>query len=179
LSGIAPAQRGVPQIEVTFEVDANGILTINAIDKGTGKTESIKINRERSRLSPEEIQRMVDEAEKFAEVDKKIREKIESKNLLENQIYDLKGRMSDPKQTEKLTEEDKKTVQDVLEESRKWLDSNKETGSKDDFDEQRDKLNRVIHPIMSKLYAGAGGAPGGPGGPGEDFGADMPKHDDL
>merc|ERR1712159_126555 len=91
LTSIPPAPRGVPQIEVTFEIDANGILNVGAEDKGTGKSEKITITNDKGRLSQEEIERMVSEAEEFQEEDKKVREKIESRNQLENYVYSMKN----------------------------------------------------------------------------------------
>ena len=113
LTGIPPAPRGVPQIEVTFEIDVNGILKVSAVDKGTGKSESITITNDKGRLSEEEIERMVKEAEEFAEEDKLVRERVEAKNVLENYLYHVKGQVTDEKELgKKISEEDKKTVLD-------------------------------------------------------------------
>lgn len=158
LSGIPPAPRGVPQIEVTFELDVNGILKVSANDKGSGKSQSITITNDKGRLSPEEIERMVKEAEQFAEEDKKIKEKIEAKNMLENLVYDMKNRLNDKELADKITEDEKTTIKEAIEETQRWLDDNKATASKDDFDEQRDKISKVVHPIMSKLYGSAPGS---------------------
>jgi heat shock protein 5 len=111
LSGIPPAPRGVPQIEVTFELDANGILKVSASDKGTGKAESITITNDKGRLSQEEIDRMVEEAEKFAEEDKAVRERVEAKNGLENYFYSLKNQVNDKEgMGSKISDEDKTAV---------------------------------------------------------------------
>lgn len=111
LSGIPPAPRGVPQIEVTFELDANGILKVSAGDKGTGKSESITITNDKGRLSQEEIERMVEEAERYAEEDKAIKERIEARNGLENYAYSLKNQVNDKDGLGgKLDEDDKETV---------------------------------------------------------------------
>jgi heat shock protein 5 len=111
LSGIPPAPRGVPQIEVTFELDANGILKVSASDKGTGKAESITITNDKGRLSQEEIDRMVEEAEKFAEEDKAVRERIEAKNGLENYVYSLKNQVNDKEgMGSKISDDDKTAV---------------------------------------------------------------------
>ena len=111
LSGIPPAPRGVPQIEVSFELDANGILKVNAADKGTGKSESITITNDKGRLSADEIERMVAEAEKYAEEDKEIRKKIESRNGLENYAFSLKNQVNDESGLGgKIDEEDKDSV---------------------------------------------------------------------
>merc|ERR1711904_217949 len=113
LTGIPPAPRGVPQIDVTFEVDANGILQVSAEDKGTGKAEKIPITSDKGRLSQDEIDRMVKEAEQFAEEDKKVKGRVEAKNSLENYLYSMKNTVTDKKKLgEKISEEDKKTVLD-------------------------------------------------------------------
>merc|ERR1712107_937074 len=124
LSGIPPAPRGVPQIDVTFEIDANGILNVKAEDKGTGKAEKITITNDKGRLNQDEIDRMVKEAEQFAEEDKKVKGKVEAKNSLENYLYSTKNTVTDKKKLgEKISEEDKKTVLDAVEEGIKWVDA--------------------------------------------------------
>lgn len=111
LTGIAPAPRNQPQIEVTFELDANGILKVSAIDKGTGKTESITITNDKGRLSTEEIERMVEEAEKYADEDKATRERIEARNGLENYVFSLKNQVDDKEGLgSKVSAEDKEAV---------------------------------------------------------------------
>jgi heat shock protein 5 len=170
LTGIPPAPRGVPQIEVTFEIDANGILKVSAQDKVAGKSESITITNDKGRLSKEEIERMVEEAEKYAEEDKSTRERIEAKNgilfklpanvALENYAYTLKNQVSDEEQLGgKLDEADKKKLLDACKDTIDWLDENTATGTKEDFEEQKEKLSQVAYPITSKLYQeqGAGG----------------------
>ena len=118
-----PAPRGVPQIKVTFEIDANGILNVGAEDKGTGKSEKITITNDKGRLSQEEIERMVEEAEEFAEEDKKIKERIDSRNSLETYAYNMKNTVSDSdKLGDKLEESDKSTIQDAVKEVLEWLD---------------------------------------------------------
>merc|ERR1712070_468149 len=115
MTGIPPAPKGVPQIEVTFEIDENSILTVSAADKGTGKKESITITNDKGRLTKEEIDRMVADSEKFAEEDKKIKERIDSKNSMENYIYQMKNSVEDKeKLAEKLSDEDKSTIKDAL-----------------------------------------------------------------
>merc|ERR1712000_328968 len=137
LTGIPPAPRGVPQIEVSFELDANGILKVSAHDKGTGKQESITITNDKGRLTQEEIERMVAEAEKYAEEDKATRERIEARNGLENYAFSLKNQANDEEGL----------------------------GGKID-EEQKEKLSNIAYPITSKLYAGAGGPEGGDDEPG-------------
>ncbi|KEF54489.1 glucose-regulated protein [Exophiala aquamarina CBS 119918] len=174
LTGIPPSPRGVPQIEVSFELDANGILKVSAGDKGTGKSESITITNDKGRLSPEEIERMVQEAEQFAEEDKMVRDKIEARNKLENYAVSLKNQANDEEGLGgKIDEEDKETLIEAVKETQDWLSENADTADKDDFDEQYEKLSQVAYPISSKLYGGgAGGMP--------DYGDDdEPNHDEL
>jgi len=161
LTGIPPAPRGVPQIEVSFELDANGILKVSAADKATGKSESITITNERGRLSQEEIERMVAEAEKFADEDKATRERIEARNGLENYAFSLKNQVNDEEGLGgKLDEDDKETLLAAVKEATEWLEENAVTATTEDFDEQKEKLSQVAYPITSKMYAGAGGADG-------------------
>jgi len=170
LSGIPPAPRGVPQIEVTFEIDANGILNVNAEDKGTGAKEAITITNDKGRLSQEEIERMVREAEEYADEDKMVKERIESKNALENYVYSMKSTINDDEKVgDKISEEDKETISNALNEANDWLDENQE-GEKDDFDNKLKELQDVCNPIITQLYQ-AGGM-----GEGEE---DMPDMDEL
>jgi len=162
LTGVPPAPRGVPQIEVTFEIDVNGILKVSAEDKGTGNKNNIVINNNQNRLSPEEIERMIKESEKFADEDKKVKERVESKNELESYVYSLKNQVNDKEKLgAKLSEEEKTTITDAIEEKIKWLESNAEA-EVDDFKAQKKELEEVVHPIMSKFYkeGGEGGAGG-------------------
>ncbi|CCC13014.1 unnamed protein product [Sordaria macrospora k-hell] len=172
LTGIPPAPRGVPQIEVSFELDANGILKVSAHDKGTGKAESITITNDKGRLTQEEIDRMVAEAEKYAEEDKATRERIESRNGLENYAFSLKNQVNDEDGLGgKIDEEDKETILDAVKEAQDWLEENAATASAEDFDEQKEKLSNVAYPITSKLYS-----QGGPEGADDDEPA---GHDEL
>lgn len=175
LSGIPPAPRGQPQIEVTFELDANGILRVSAGDKGTGKSESITITNDKGRLSAEEIERMVAEAEKYADEDKATRERIEARNGLENYAFNLKNQVNDNEGLGgKIEEDDKETLLEAVKEATDWLDENSATATAEDFEEQKQKLSDVAYPITSKLY-GSGGAGGMP-----DYGDDEPStHDEL
>ncbi|KAI1106556.1 78 KDA glucose-regulated protein-like protein precursor [Jackrogersella minutella] len=159
LTNIPPAPRGVPQIEVSFELDANGILKVSAHDKGTGNKESVTITNDKGRLSQEEIERMVAEAEKFAEEDKATRERIEARNGLENYAFNLKNQVNDEDGLGgKIDEEDKETLLDAVKETTEWLDENAATAAAEDFEEQKEKLSNVAYPITSKLYGGAGEA---------------------
>ncbi|KAJ3199893.1 ATPase with role in protein import into the ER [Dinochytrium kinnereticum] len=170
LTGLPPAPRGVPQIEVAFEIDVNGILRVSAQDKGTGKSESITITNDKGRLSDEEIERMVQEAEQFAEEDRILKDKIEAKNGLENYIYTIKNQISDEdKLGGKIAAEDKTKILDAIKEKVEWMDANGATATKEDLDEQKSELEAVINPITSKLY--------GAGADGDD--EDAPDHDEL
>ncbi|CAB4254930.1 Hsp70 family ATPase KAR2 [Maudiozyma barnettii] len=160
LTGIPPAPRGVPQIEVTFALDANGILKVSATDKGTGKSESITITNDKGRLSQEEIERMVEEAEQYASEDAAVKTKIESRNKLENYAHSLKNQVNG-ELSDKLEEEDKEALLDAANDTLEWLDDNFENAMAEDFDEKFDALSKVAYPITSKLYgAGAEGADG-------------------
>lgn len=170
LSGIPPAPRGVPQIEVTFEVDANGILQVSAEDKGTGKAEKITITAEKGRLSEEEIERMVREAEEYAEEDKKVKGRIDSRNGLESYLYNLKNTLEDNEKglADNISAEDKKELQDTIDETLDWLDSNPEA-EKEDYDEKLKEVEKIANPIMRNVYSGS---KGGADGDDSDFGDD-------
>eukprot|EP00621_Florenciella_sp_RCC1693_P016566 CAMPEP_0182531590 /NCGR_PEP_ID=MMETSP1323-20130603/9472_1 /TAXON_ID=236787 /ORGANISM="Florenciella parvula, Strain RCC1693" /LENGTH=658 /DNA_ID=CAMNT_0024741177 /DNA_START=18 /DNA_END=1994 /DNA_ORIENTATION=+ len=170
LTSIPPAPRGVPQIEVTFEIDANGILQVSAEDKGTGKAESITITAEKGRLSEEDIERMVQEAEEFAEEDKKVKARIDSKNGLEGYLYNLKNTLEDDEKglADKLSEEDKEELDNTINEALDWLDENPEAEA-EEFDEKQKEVEQVANPIMRELYQSAGGPGGGGGDEDEDY----------
>jgi heat shock protein 5 len=157
MSGIPPAPKGVPQIEVTFEIDENSILTVSANDKGTGKKETITITNDKGRLSKAEIDQMIADSEKYAEEDKAIKEKIDAKNSLENYIYQMKNSVDDKeKLAEKLTDEDKSTIRDALTDASDWLNANSDA-EKDDFEDKLKELQTTCDPIISKVYQGQGG----------------------
>merc|ERR1712137_961177 len=153
---LPPAPRGVPQIEVTFEIDANGILQVSAEDKGTGKAETITITAEKGRLSQEEIDRMVQEAAEFADEDKKVKDRIDGRNALEGYLYSVKNNVED-KLEGKLDEDDKDTVLTAVQDAMDWLEDNQE-------------VEKLVNPIMSKVYQG-GAAP-------EDDGDDDDEEDE-
>jgi len=163
LSGIPPAPRGVPQIEVTFDIDANGILNVSAEEKGTGKKQAITITNDKGRLSKEEIERMVRDAGKYEDEDKLQRERVEAKNALENYAYSMKNTVNEPNMAGKLDEADKKTILDEVEKAVQWLHSNQEAG-KEEFEYKQKELEGVCNPIMTKVYQGMGGGAGGAGG---------------
>jgi len=161
LSSIPPAPRGVPQIEVTFEIDANGIMKVGAADKGTGKSESITITNEKGRLSQEEIDRMVAEAEKFAEDDELQRKRIESLNSLSSFVYGVKNQLGDQEGLGgKINDEDKKTLLSTVKETTDWIDEYGSTASVEDLEEKLAEVQGVVNPITTKLYQGAGGDSG-------------------
>lgn len=148
----------MPQIEVTFEVDANGILHVKAEDKAAKKSESITITNDKGRLSQEEIERMVKEAEEFAEEDKKIKEKIDARNKLETYIYNMKSSINEKdKLADKLDSDDKEKIESTLKEALEWLDDN-QNAEKDDFDEKLKEVEAVCNPIIKQVYEKSGGS---------------------
>lgn len=157
LSGIPPAPRGLPQIEVSFDVDANGILSISAHDKGTGKQESFTITSEKGRLSEEEIQRMVLEAEEFADQDSKEKGRIEARNGLETYLYNLKNSMGDTL-LGKLSGDDKSTLSKAVDDGLVWLEDNP-MAEKEDSDAKQKEVESIANPILKRAYeSGAAGA---------------------
>merc|ERR1719162_2393238 len=164
LTGIPPAPRGVPQIEVSFEVDANGILQVGAEDKGTGKAEKITITAEKGRLTEEEIERMVREAEEFAEEDQKVKERVDKRNGLEGYAYNLRNQLNDEEKgvADKIDDEDKETLEEAIKEVLDWLDDNQEADA-EEYEEKQKELEGIANPIMQKVYAAGGGEEGGGG----------------
>ncbi|EZG56730.1 heat shock protein 70 [Gregarina niphandrodes] len=171
LDGIPPAPRGVPQIEVTFDVDANGILNVSAVEKATGKSNKITITNEKGRLSQSDIDKMVQEAEKFKAEDELQKKRIDAKNGLENYCYTMRNTMQDENIKSKIDEADRNTVDTKLNEIIQWLDHNQDANTVD-FENKQKEIEAVCNPVMMKAYGGAGGMPdmsgmpGGPGGPG-------------
>jgi len=159
LSGIPPAPRGVPQITVCFDIDANGILNVSAEDKTTGQKNKITITNDKGRLSKEEIERMVQEAEKYKAEDEEHSKKIEAKNGLENYAYNMRNTMNDEKLAGKIDPADKEKITSEIDKAIEWLDAN-QLAEVDEFQDKLKELEGICNPIMSKLYA-AGGAPGG------------------
>ncbi|KAF3545712.1 hypothetical protein DY000_02001630 [Brassica cretica] len=178
LTGIPPAPRGTPQIEVTFEVDANGILNVKAEDKASGKSEKITITNEKGRLSQEEIDRMVKEAEEFAEEDKKVKERIDARNSLETYVYNMKNQINDKdKLADKLEGDEKEKIEAATKEALEWLDEN-QNSEKEEYDEKLKEVEAVCNPIITAVYQRSGGAPGGAGGEGATEEEDE-SHDEL
>jgi L1 cell adhesion molecule like protein len=160
LDGIPPAPRGVPQVEVTFDIDANGILNVSASEKATGKSNQITITNEKGRLSKDEIDRMVNEAEKYKADDDAQREKVEAKNSLENYCFTMKNSLNDLKE-DKIDASDKEAVTKAVDETLQWLDSN-QLAEKDEFEAKMKELQDLINPIMTKVHQ-AGQQQGAPG----------------
>jgi len=162
LEGIPPAPRGVPQIEVSFDLDANGILMVRAEDKSTGKSDSITITNDKGRLSKEEIERMVQEAEKFAEEDEKVRQCVQAKHKLESFVYSTKSVINTPETKDKIDESDFTVLSQALSSAQEWIDSN-QSASVEEYESKLKELEEVCHPIVSKLYSASGGADADPG----------------
>ena len=157
LTGIPPAPRGTPQIEVTFEVDQNSILSVGAVEKGSGKKNNIVIKNEQGKLSDEEIERMLREAEEFAEQDKLAKEKIEARQALDNYLYSVKSSLNDPEKLKgKLSSDDEETIEEALKDGQAFLDENPEA-DKEEFDEKRKEVEGICDPIIQKGM-GQGGA---------------------
>lgn len=161
LSGIPPAPRGTPQIEVSFDIDANGILNVSAEDKGTGKSQKITIKNESGRMTQEEIEKMVADAERFKDEDNKQRERVDAKNDLENYLFSMKSTIGNAEM--KLPEDDKKTIMTIVEEKISWLESNM-TASTEEYKDMKKEVEDVVGPILQKMGGGGGGPPPPPTG---------------
>ena len=162
LSGIPPAPRGVPKIEVTFDIDANGILNVTAKDQSTGRTNKITITNDKGRLSKADIERMVNEAEKYKAEDEAHRERIAARNNLESYAYSVKSAIDDSNVESKLSDSDKETVSSAVKEATSWLDNNS-LAEKEEFVQKLEDLQKVCSPIMSKLHGGNTGGSGSSG----------------
>ncbi|DBA70712.1 TPA: hypothetical protein ACH3X2_012083 [Trebouxia sp. C0005] len=165
LSGIPPAPRGVPQITVTFDIDANGILNVSAEDKAGGKKQKITITNEKGRLSKEDIDRMVNDAEKYKSEDDAQKKKIDARNGLEQYAYSMKNTMRDEKVASKISSEDKSKIEKAVDDAMEWLDGN-QLAEVDELEDKQKEIEQICSPIISKMYqadggAGAGGMPGG------------------
>lgn len=177
LKGIPPAPRGVPQIEVTFEIDANGILNVQAKEMGTGTVESITITADKGRLSEEEIEEMLRSAEEFAEEDKIAKETITARNGLEGYLYNMKNQIADEtKLGGVVSEEEKQTINETVEDGLEWFTNNADTATLEEFKEKQTEIEQTLNPIVQALYAKMGQAGAGPG---TDFEDDIPDHDEL
>ena len=151
LSGIPPMPRGVPKIKVCFDLDANGILKVSASEESTGKTQKIQITNGKGRLSSEEIEKMIKEAEKYAEDDKKIKENIDSKNSLESYLFNLKSTLNEGKIKENLEDNDLKELNKVVDNAIQWLDDNDDK-EKDDYDQKQKEVSDLVNPKLTQAY---------------------------
>merc|ERR1712216_467402 len=178
VTGIAPAPRGVPQVEVTFEIDSNGILVVGAEDKGTGNSEKITITNDKGRLTEEQIERMIKEAEQFAEEDKKVKERVDAKNAFDNYLHSMKGAVEgsgdNPGMGDKMDEDEKETVFDAIKDGQDWLSSNPEADAEETKEKQKE-IEGICSPIIQKYYQGGGGG----GGDDDDDDDDDEAHDEL
>jgi len=178
LGGIPPAPRGQPQIEVTFEIDSNGILNVGAEDKATGKGEKITITNDKGRLSEEQIEKMIKEAEEFADEDKKVKERVDAKNAFDGYLHSMRsateGSGDNKGLSEKLDSEEKEKIMDALKDGQSWIDSNPEADS-EEIKEKHKEVEGICAPIVSKYYGAGGGGGGGGGGEEEEEEA----HDEL
>lgn len=156
LEGIPPAPRGVPQIEVSLDVDANGILNVSAVEKGTGKSHKITITNDKGRLSKEEVERMVAQAEEFAAQDKLVRDRAEARNKLESYLHTVKHSSTDPETATKLGEEDAAALGRIAGEGLAWLESHEHETEPEVFDEQYKSVEAAVKPIMMRLYSKGG-----------------------
>jgi L1 cell adhesion molecule like protein len=150
LNGIPPMPRGMPQIEITYDVDANGILNVNAVEKSSGKAEKITVNNEKGRLSADDIEKMVNEAEKFKDEDSKQRERIEQRNALDGYMFSVKQSLNDDNLKDKWSSEDREVLQKKLDEVQEWYDSNSEA-SKEDYEQKQKELEQIFTPLMAKM----------------------------
>ena len=164
LSGIPPAPRGVPQIEVTFDIDANGILNVTAEDKTTGKKNNITITNDKGRLSKEEVERMVADAEKYKAEDDAQKARVDAKNGLEGYVFNLRNTLSDENIGGKLAAADKEAIQKVVDSTIAWMDSNHQVLDKEVYEKKQKEVEAVVNPIMTKMYQQAGAAGGMPAG---------------
>jgi len=160
LDGIPPMPRGQPQIEITYDIDANSILNVTAVEKSTGKNNKIVITNDKGRLSKDDIDRLVKEAEKFKDEDNKVKERIEAKNTLEQYCYQVRQTLTDEKLKDKFSEDEKKQVGDKVDEILKWVNDNP-AASKEEYDAKVKEIEAVFNPIMQKIYQQMGGQPGG------------------
>merc|ERR1712230_42694 len=177
LAGIPPVPRNQPQIEVTFEIDTNGILNVAAEDKSTGKKETITITNDKGRLTEDQIEKMIKEAEQFADEDKKVKERVDAKNAFDGYLHSMRsaveGSGDNKGLSEKLDSDEKEKIQDALKDGQSWLDSNPEADA-EEIKEKHKEIEGICAPIVSKYYGGAGG--GGEGGGDED---EDEAHDEL
>ncbi|KAG5080850.1 heat shock 70 kDa protein-like [Glycine soja] len=170
LTGIPPAPRGVPQINVCFDIDANGILNVSAEDKTAGVKNKITITNDKGRLSKEEIEKMLKDAERYKAEDEELKKKVEAKNSLENYAYNMRNTIKDEKIGEKLSPDEKEKIEKAVEDAIQWLEGN-QLAEVDEFEDKQKELEGICNPIIAKMYQGAAARPGGDVPTGDD---DMP-----
>src|ERR1700722_7225240 len=151
LTKIPPALRGVPKIEVTFDVDANGILNVSAVEKSSGQEKKITIRNDSGRLSKEEIEKMVSDAEKYKKEDDIQRERISAKNSLKSYCFNMKTSINDEQISSKLSSDDKSNINETIESTLKWMETN-QLAEKDEFEHKLKEIEKICSPIMAKLY---------------------------
>merc|ERR1712166_218165 len=177
LGGIPPAPRGQPQIEVTFEIDSNGILNVGAEDKGTGKSEKITITNDKGRLTEEQIEKMIKDAEQFADEDKKVKERVDAKNAFDGYLHSMRsaaeGSGDNKGLSEKLDDDEKEQIGEAIKDGQSWIDSNPEADA-EEIKEKHKEIEGICAPIVSKYYGG-----GGDGGGGGDEEDEEEAHDEL
>jgi len=191
LDGIPPAPRGVPQIEVIFDLDANGILNVSAVDKSTGKSNKIIITNEKGRLSKDDIEKMVKEAELHRTEDELQKKKIEAKNALEQYCYSIRSTIKDEKLKDKIDESTRQQLEKLCEDSLKWIESN-HNAEPSEFEQKQKEMENIFNPIISKVYqsgaegqqagergSAAGGFPGAANAGSSGAYASGPKADDV
>jgi len=191
LDGIPPMPRGQPQIDVCFDIDANGILNVSAVEKSTGKEQKITITNDKGRLSQDDIERMVAEAEKYKAEDAANKHRIEAKNGLENYCYSLKNSISSPEVKDKIPAADKSKLESKIDDTIKWLESNP-SAEKEEYEEKQKALETIATPILQSMggagggmpsgmpdFGGAGGMPGGAGPSARDSAGDGPTIEEI
>jgi L1 cell adhesion molecule like protein len=151
LTAIPPAPRGVPKIEVTFDIDANGILNVTAVEKAGGQENKITIKNDSGRLSKEEIEKMLADAEKYKKEDDVQRERISAKNSLESYCFNMKTSLNDENISSKISADDKSKINETIESTLKWMDAN-QSAEKEEFEHQHKEVEKICSPIMTKLY---------------------------
>merc|ERR1712018_862075 len=152
LNGIPPAPRGTPQVEVTFDVDANGILNVSAVEKAGGISEKITITNENGRLSKEDIEKMVEESEKFKAEDEKQKEKVAAKNNLESYCFNIKSSLEDNSVKDKISDDERNAALEMCNETVTWLDQH-QTADAEEYKEKQRKLESTFKPVVQKLYS--------------------------
>ena len=156
LDGIPPAPRGVPQIEVQFQVDANGILQVTASDKASGNSEKVTITANNRDLTQDDIERMIEEAEKYAKEDQEVKERVNARNGLESYVYNLRNQLEEDQFSNNLSSEDKRDMEDLINDTLDWMEDHP-GATKEDFLEKQKDVESVVNPMIRQMYAGGNG----------------------